>query len=187
MVTAYDLANLVQSTMADEPKAAPNEASLIDRLIQDELDESIGIGSQSGSIPKPAAGPNMALAEGESYEDPASWFDDDKDIKAKSVAPRRASKQPSGAWRESGIPQQPAAQKAGAATAPGNRPTESDAPDKVDELQATDILTQEVSSPPSQAIAQKPAAKSNTMMYVAIALVVIAVLGAVGLWFTTRG
>jgi serine/threonine-protein kinase len=106
MVTAYDLANLVQAVTREELYSTGDELSLIDRLIQEELDESVGISSQSGSLPKQTSA-SMQLPEGESYEDPASWFSDDTDLLDDRKA-GRASKveQPqSGSWREAGIPE----------------------------------------------------------------------------------
>ncbi|MFI5308234.1 MAG: serine/threonine protein kinase [Polyangiales bacterium] len=106
-VTSYDLANLVKSVTNDELRSTGDELSLIDRLIQEELDESVGIGSQSGSIPKQQSSAEMQLRAGESYEDPASWFSDDADVAgrrtAASAEPEREAPQ-SGSWRESGIP-----------------------------------------------------------------------------------
>jgi serine/threonine-protein kinase len=110
MVTAYDLANLVQNLTSGEA-AGGEEQSLIDRLIQEELDESVGIGSQSGSLPVQNAAGNVQLRAGESYEDPASWFSDDNDLlserKSDRAAAGGASASQSGSWREGGIPDTP--------------------------------------------------------------------------------
>jgi serine/threonine-protein kinase len=112
LVTAYDLANLVQSVTNDLPSSHGDEQSLIDRLIQDELDESVAINAQSsGSAPRQSSPPSQ-LAPGESYEDPESWFSNDRDVvdeahKVRAPAPERRSSP--GAWRESGKPVEPAA------------------------------------------------------------------------------
>jgi eukaryotic-like serine/threonine-protein kinase len=111
LVTSYDLANLVQSVANDEPGSHANEQSLIDRLIQDELDESVAINSQSGAALPPKSNPPSGLAHGESYENPESWFSNDRDVvdevhKARAAAPERRASSP-GSWRESGKPAEP--------------------------------------------------------------------------------
>jgi serine/threonine-protein kinase len=121
MVTAYDLANMVQAVTSEESHATADEFSLIDRLIQEELDESEAIvaASRSGSLPRQSQS-EPKLRAGESYEDPASWFSDDKDFvpeppKRASSADSRSTakrvpdvKSQSGSWREAGIPDEPA-------------------------------------------------------------------------------
>lgn len=105
MVTAYDLANLVEAVTKDELYSTGDEVSLIDRLIQEELDESIGISSESGSLPKQSS-ESTQLRAGESYEDPASWFSNDNELDGDIVPNRLATKaeQPqSGSWREAGV------------------------------------------------------------------------------------
>ena len=86
---------------------AGEEQSLIDRLIQEELDESVGIGSQSGSLPVQNAAGNVQLRAGESYEDPASWFSDDNDLLGDAIRSFGGSGHgqlhQSGSWREGGI------------------------------------------------------------------------------------
>jgi eukaryotic-like serine/threonine-protein kinase len=113
LVTSYDLASLVQSVANDEPGSQANEQSLIDRLIQDELDESVAINSQSGAALAPQSNPPSGLAPGESYEDPESWFSNDRDVigelhkaAARAAAPERRPSSP-GSWRESGKPAEP--------------------------------------------------------------------------------
>jgi serine/threonine protein kinase len=161
MVTAYDLARLVQSvTGEDAPAPAPaNDPSLIDRLIQDELDESVGISSESGSMPKAGgSAESLTLGGGEGFEDPASWFSD-ADLSSKrppaplqqaavappapkpkpAAAPVKAhvprGDEPSGSWRESGIDEPDAPD-----TTPDD-PTEED----------IEISTSESDAPPSAA------------------------------------
>jgi serine/threonine-protein kinase len=99
-VTAYDLANLVQLAMSDE-KVANTEGSLIDRLIQNELDESSSI---EASGPQPTSQrPSSVL------EDPASWFSDaDLRVPTKDGGKRSlgdSDRASSGGWVESGLDQ----------------------------------------------------------------------------------
>ena len=104
MVTAYDLANLVASVTGEDTGNTGDELSLIDRLIQEELDESIGIASQSGSLPV-QGGSTAGPVGGEHYEDPASWFSDDNDLISEGKEAHSGGQRPqSGSWRESGLP-----------------------------------------------------------------------------------
>jgi serine/threonine-protein kinase len=112
LVTSYDLASLVQSVANDEPGSQANEQSLIDRLIQDELDESVAINSQSGAALSPEPNPPSQLAPGESYENPESWFSNDRDVvgelrKAAQAAPPERRLSSPGSWLESGKPAEP--------------------------------------------------------------------------------
>ncbi|MDD9934285.1 MAG: serine/threonine-protein kinase [Myxococcales bacterium] len=127
-VTSYDLAHLVQTATAD-PTTTTGDQSLIDRLIQDELDESVGIGSSSGTIPARQADSDLMPAAGD-LEDPASWFNDDDDLfgggggtvepaaaarpaapvppsppAPKAEPPTPTDSSSSGAWREGGLVQ----------------------------------------------------------------------------------
>jgi eukaryotic-like serine/threonine-protein kinase len=124
MVTSYDLARMVE-LVTGEGAAAPEEQSLIDRLIQEELDESVGISSESGSLPKQQGSGGHSIGGDENLEDPASWFNDDADLfgdhngQAQPAAgkpqaqPRREAgggraraDESAGAWREAGIADQ---------------------------------------------------------------------------------
>jgi len=98
-VTNFDLANLVQLAMSDEP-VATTEGSLIEKLIQNELDESERIEAGASQPPLSGSGrPSM-------LEDPASWFSDaDLKVAGKSGRPRSPgqSDRPSGGWLEGGL------------------------------------------------------------------------------------
>lgn len=98
-VTNFDLANLVQLAMSDEP-VANTEGSLIEKLIQNELDESERIAAGGSQPPVTGSGRPSVL------EDPASWFSDaDLKVAGKSGAPRSPgqSDRASGAWLEGGL------------------------------------------------------------------------------------
>jgi serine/threonine-protein kinase len=111
MVTGYDLASLVQSVTGEEPARAADDASLIDRLIQDELDESVGLKAESGSLPKQGSG-SLALGQEESFEDPASWFSD-ADLKSRPPPAKPAASPASpAASRPSAASAEPSAAKA---------------------------------------------------------------------------
>ena len=127
MVTAYDLANLVQLVTSEESHSTADEFSLIDRLIQEELDASVHIDASGSPMPMRHTPSGMAnapleLGAGESFEDPASRFSDDKDLlgdNAPLVAQPSQAVSQSGSWREAGIP---------AAHAPRREPTSAARP-----------------------------------------------------------
>jgi serine/threonine protein kinase len=100
-VTNFDLANLVQLAMSDEP-VQNSEGSLIEKLIQNELDEAERIQSTSSQPPLSGSGRPSVL------EDPASWFSD-ADLKVKSGPPKasgpaaKAQGDRASAWLEGGL------------------------------------------------------------------------------------
>jgi len=180
-VTSYDLANLVKSVSNDDARATGDELSLIDRLIQEELDESVGIGSQSGSIPKQQTSAESQLAAGESYEDPASWFSD-TDLNAgrktaASAQPEREAPQ-SGSWRESGIPPE---------VSPPPRAATAVRDSDVEELAASEPAPAPKAPPMPVAAAAAnatPAKRAGAGRYVLFALIAVA-LAALA-WLGTK-
>jgi serine/threonine protein kinase len=184
-VTSYDLANLVQTVTNDELYSTGDELSLIDRLIQEELDESVGIGSQSGSLPKQPSNPAMQLRAGESYEDPASWFSDDAEIAGGTRSTARSEPQPeppqSGSWREAGIPPD--------GSPVGPAPTAHVTDDELDvEELAADTVPDPSGPPPRLDVPPVPAMPAKKgggpARYVLYALLAVA-LGAVA-WLGTK-
>ena len=105
-VTSYDIANLVTHvTSAEAHQHKDDDASLIDRLIQEELNESVAL-DESGSLPQgmPASASGELRPSG-ILEDPASWFDDDMDLTTgeSQTVPQVEPDLASGSWHESGI------------------------------------------------------------------------------------
>jgi serine/threonine protein kinase len=103
-VTNYDIATLVKTAIAEDAMPQKNETSLIDRLIQEELDESVGLGGEAKK-PRvtPVSGFSEVAHEGE-LEDPMQWFAEEAE------APKRSSRRPPAdpprgntGWRESGL------------------------------------------------------------------------------------
>jgi hypothetical protein len=92
--------------MSEEALPNKNEASLIDRLIQEELDESVGLG---GAAKKARAAapvqPAPPVFEGE-LEDPASWFSEEVETH-RIPSPRppepRKPNVPNAGWHETGV------------------------------------------------------------------------------------
>jgi serine/threonine protein kinase len=105
-VTNYDIANLVNSAMAEEASPIKHEASLIDRLIQEELDGSVALRNEHLPAPTPVASGQPAMQEGE-FEDPAKWFSDEAETTRMTPVPsvRRKSGGPRSktGWHESGV------------------------------------------------------------------------------------
>jgi eukaryotic-like serine/threonine-protein kinase len=102
-VTNNNIANVVKSAIAEDLLPTKSETSLIDRLIQEELDMSVGLG---GKAEKPRATPISGLGELEpegELEDPMQWFTEEPE------APKRASRRPpdpkrgNTGWRETGL------------------------------------------------------------------------------------
>ena len=202
MVTAYDLANVVQTVMSDETHTTADEFSLIDRLIQEELDESeaIDAASRSGSLPRQSRS-EPKLRAGELYEDPASWFSDDKDFvpepppragggSSRSAAkPAPDAKSPSGSWREAGIPAEPEARRPPVPLAPASVRAAREAEDTLESnmiIDTSDPLPSHAPPPslgsagPSTAVQ----AKGGHVKYVLVA--VLAVAAAAVAWLGTR-
>jgi serine/threonine protein kinase len=112
-VTNFDLANLVQLAMSDEPMHT-TEGSLIEKLIQNELDEAERIEAGPSQPPGSSASGRPSV-----LEDPASWFSDaDLKVTSKSGAPRSpgASDRAAGAWLEGGLDEISKVSASGAAT-----------------------------------------------------------------------
>lgn len=108
-VTNYDIANLVNSAISEDAVPVKNESSLIDRLIQEELDGSVAVGAEHMRMPQ-TLGHNFSTQqvhqEGQ-FEDPASWFNDEADTERMSTpapaTPRPPSSPAKTGWHESGV------------------------------------------------------------------------------------
>jgi eukaryotic-like serine/threonine-protein kinase len=190
MVTAYDLANLVQTVTSDDSHSTADEFSLIDRLIQEELDESeaIDAASRSGSLPRKTQS-EPKLRAGEAYEDPASWFSDDNDFVpaeparrpsgpgSKSAAKPAPDKQPqSGSWREAGIPAEPVAPRPPAT--PASVRAARDAEDTLETdmiIDASDNIPSHAPPPTLSTPAGAMQAKGGHIKYVLVAVLAVAV------------
>jgi serine/threonine protein kinase len=190
MVSAYDLANMVESVTGEDGGGNGDELSLIDRLIQEELDESIGIASQSGSLP--VQGDSHAGSGGsDHFEDPASWFSDDNEVLGESQQDRSGPQRThSSSWRESGLPPADgsAQSRARSSRDPMSDPTLEVITDEIEELTS---LRPAAAQPKAAAVATATAvvassaeAKPNAGKYVLYALLAAAA-GALA-WFGTR-
>ncbi len=110
-VTSYDIANLVKEVVERKKKAVkPQEASIIDRLIQEELLRFTSLDDMSGSEPvdvgaTPLSPEDVAGAQPLNplgFENPADWFADDAEV-GDAVAGAAGGASPTPGWRESGV------------------------------------------------------------------------------------
>ena len=192
-VTSYDLANLVQSCTGDTvhtKTASGDEHSLIDRLIQEELDQSVDIEDDATTTTERSDSHVIAEAGGVDLEDPSSWFDDDNDIMGggRSAPPAVASQKESGSWRESGL--SATEPNAAAAEAAAEEP-EVDVDVDVDLGEGTPVISLQVHStaPPADELEEAdpepaPESKGGGGKYVLFAILAV---GAAALaWYGSQ-
>jgi len=195
-VTSFDVANLVKWVI-DSKKATKAgqkaDVSIIDRLIQEELlrftsldDAPQTVGPASDSGENDGAKP----LDGGLFENPADWFADDNEVQ--SAVETKARDQNRGPrWAETGVEEQPDADlsdmledKASGETAAEPPPRVSKPPAERVSKPPTEPKAQETAKPKLETTADdakaRPAEapKSNAMLYVGIALVVLAGAGA---------
>jgi serine/threonine protein kinase len=112
-VSNYEIATLVNAAIAEDLLPGRNESSLIDRLIQEELDGSVALPSdQHGAMPASLGQTETKLIDNGVLEDPASWFSDEPETTRVPSPPspnaRVASNKPSKTgWHESGLEYSP--------------------------------------------------------------------------------
>jgi serine/threonine-protein kinase len=105
-VTHYDIANLVNTAISEDAPHAKNESSLIDRLIQEELDGSVALRAEHMRAPQAAN--NQQPHEGD-FEDPASWFQADHDaLEMPGLLSQRPQTPSQMGWHERGVEFEPA-------------------------------------------------------------------------------
>lgn len=211
-VTSFDVANLVKWVLDTKKAAKSGQKpdqSIIDRLIQEELlrftsIEDIGATNESDSGEKDGAQPLDAGL----FENPADWFRDDDDVQ--KAVDRRATEQNRGPrWAETGLEQpdlsdlleegrpsqtHAAPRTPGRVSNPGPPPkgeaSQRVATAKGEPSGRTATAKAEPVEPPkvlktsAEDAGERPreASKSNAMLYVAIAVVVLAG-GAAAAWF----
>jgi serine/threonine protein kinase len=163
-VTNYNIATLVNAAISDDGSPAKDETSLINRLIQEEIDESVALRADHFPLhtsSKPAA----ALHHEGTLEDPESWFKDDADTERMPVAPsaRPVSSPAKTGWHESGVEYEPELiEDATISSRPGMEPAAPPATSPKGEPARARTTTGSVdvsfSSLPAQPIALAPAA-----------------------------
>jgi serine/threonine-protein kinase len=194
-VNSFDIATLVKAVIESRKASkagGPQEVSIIDRLIQEELLRFTSLDDLSDPVGGPAkpASPDD-LGEGAqpldagSFENPADWFSDDEDVVG--AIGRAATTKSEPGWRESGledagdlssvleddarsepVPPAPAPRRSNPADARTSRPTPEPG----------------FSRPPAAPQPQQPAKSgSGAGMYVVIAIVVVVLGAGAAAWF----
>lgn len=155
-VTSYDIANLVKSVVEGRKRKGPaksQDASIIDRLIQEELlrftslDDMSGGGQAIDIGNTPLSPDDVAGAQpldGSLFENPADWFANDDEV-GEAIASASGDKSTEPGWRESGVeasdlasllesdgsePPPPRASSPGRISAPGSEPIAIDEPSR---------------------------------------------------------
>lgn len=192
-VTAYDIANLVKEVLDRKNRTVkPQEASIIDRLIQEELLRFTSLDDMSGKSavalgaaplsPEDVAGAQPLDPLG--FENPADWFADDAEVADAVAGAAGSGARMEPGWRENGLE----------AEAPSDLASllESDSasipPTQVGELLPERGLT------PSPSAAPVPAGlpphessiepkSGGAMKWVAIAVVLLIVGAGAAAWF----
>lgn len=104
-VTHYDIAKLVNAAISEDAPATKHESSLIDRLIQEELDGSVAL--RSDHLRAPANANNQPQFHEGELEDPASWFDH-ADAELPALLSERPAEAPTQkGWHERGVEFEP--------------------------------------------------------------------------------
>ncbi|MCG8557585.1 MAG: serine/threonine protein kinase [Proteobacteria bacterium] len=105
-VTSYDLARLVNAAIASGGSRGPRDASVIDRLIQEELGRfhSLDETSDAQAAAAPAPVPASEARHGEQrLENPAEWFSDMDFAQLFGDVPEPKQGETAPEWRESGL------------------------------------------------------------------------------------
>jgi serine/threonine protein kinase len=143
-VTHYDIAKLVNTAISEDAPGGKNESSLIDRLIQEELDGSVALRSEH--MRAPANANSQQHHEGD-LEDPASWFDH-ADAEMPALLSQRPEEAPSQkGWHERGVEYEPT----------GKFTTDPDLSDAITSVSAT-----RGAQPPAPPPPRKPPPRSTT-------------------------
>lgn len=194
-VTSYDIANLVKEVVERKNKAVkPQEASIIDRLIQEELLRFTSLDDMSGSdtvavgetplSPEDVAGAQPLDPLG--FENPADWFADDAEVGDAIAGAAGSTTKSEPGWRESGV--EPEAPSDLANLLESDGPV-GKAPERVSaptpEVPAPPPPRRSNPSPPQHDdLPLAPEPKGGSMKWVMVALGVLVLAGAgAAAWF----
>lgn len=197
-VTSYDIANLVKEVVERKNRSVkPQEASIIDRLIQEELLRFTSLDDLSGEStmavgqtplsPEDVAGAQPLDPLG--FENPADWFADDAEVADAVAGAAGPGMRSEPGWRESGLePDVPSdlanllesdapLPSAGRASAPTPEPPR--APTPAPPKPRVDHSNVELPTP--EPLSVEP--KSGAMKWVALALVLLIAGAGAAAWF----
>jgi serine/threonine-protein kinase len=174
-VTNYDIANLVNTAISEDVVPVKAEISLIDRLIQEELDGSVALRTEHVELPPASPSPLSAAPDGV-LEDPASWFADEAETARISVPPSGAVPRPSSrtGWHEPGVEYSSDLLEEDPLEEPIT--TEHHSSPKPNPASPIPALTLGPVSLPVAAALKKPAAKGGNGKYVVMGMALLAVL-----------
>lgn len=189
-VNSFDVATLVKGVIDSKKQAKtgqPREASIIDRLISEELLRFTSLDDMGNpSVPPGRSVSPEEISDGAKpldaglFENPADWFSNDEDVIGDPSRANVSKNEPR--WRESGIEHE-----LGGLAAELEAPEPSDSATR--DATPTSVDHSAEKAPPSPphkpAAASSPAsatAKSHTALYVTVAVLLLAG-GAAAAWF----
>jgi serine/threonine protein kinase len=194
-VTSYDIATLIKQVLSQKAHIkkgdGPQQQSIIDRLIQEELLRFTSLDDMGNA--SPVAGPAGEGGDDDAskpldaglFENPADWFRDDNDVQAQGRESKPSPSEPG--WRESGVEGEdlasilgersslPQQQQPPARTSQPNPPRQE--PKPAQRVSDPPKTAQPTSEPPP-----KPAAGGGAVIYVVLAIVLALGAGAAA-WF----
>ncbi len=191
-VTSYDIANVVKEVVEKKSKAPKQqEASIIDRLIQEELLRFTSLDDMSGSDPlnvgeSPLSPEDVAGAQPLDplgFENPADWFADDAEVgeAVAGAAGKTTSSEPG--WRESGLEADAPSDLAGLLEADGPGPagrTSAPTPEPPPRHSSPDAHPYRATPPPPT---PAPEPKGGAMKWVMLGVLLLLAAGGAAAWF----
>ena len=212
-VTSYDIANLVKEVVERKNKSRqPQEASIIDRLIQEELlrftsIEDMGDGDplETGEVPlsPEEVGGGATPLDATSFENPADWFSNDDEVHSAVAAASGADgglgSQPG--WHESGVeserpadlanlleaeeeaPPPPAPPPAEPTPPPVAHTAEPTPPPPIPKTPATPQPPPDIAPPPAVPEPTLEPSGPSPILWVVLGVAALVLVGVVGVWF----
>jgi eukaryotic-like serine/threonine-protein kinase len=193
-VTSYDIATLIKQVISQKQHIkkgdGPQQQSIIDRLIQEELLRFTSLDDMGNASPvTPAGGDDddgSKPLDGGLFENPADWFRDDNDVQSAARESKPATPSEPG-WRESGVEGEDLATILGERASGTSQ--EPPPPDRISHpgpppRQAAPKQGETPSKAPPKSVeaAPKPSSGGGAMIYVALAIVLAIGAGAAA-WF----
>lgn len=190
-VTSYDIANVVKEVVEKKSKAPKQqEASIIDRLIQEELLRFTSLDDMSGSDPlsvgeSPLSPEDVAGAQPLDplgFENPADWFADDAEVGEAVAGAAGSTTSSEPGWRESGLEADAPSDLAGLLEADGPAPAgRTSAPTPPPPRSSSPDVHPYRATPPPPMPAPEP--KGGAMKWVMLGVLLLLAAGGAAAWF----